>query len=88
MANSAKKGYNTACLDHINSPDVQSSHNYWNWDCGLLAMDYGSETTGYDCHNCKANTHTCTVYFFHVDLKFLPVLHIVNSLKITKTLNK
>ena len=19
--------------------DVQSSHKYWNWDCGLLAMD-------------------------------------------------
>ena len=27
--------------------DVQSSHKYWNWDCGLPAMDYGSETMGY-----------------------------------------
>ena len=27
--------------------DVQSSHKYWNRDCGLLAMDYGSETMGY-----------------------------------------
>ena len=33
-------------------------------------------------HNCKANTHI----FFYVYLNFLPVLHIVNSLKITKTL--
>ena len=33
-------------------------------------------------HNCKANTHI----FFHVYVNFLPVLHIVNSLKITKTL--
>ncbi|MCV6629444.1 MAG: hypothetical protein OIF50_06260, partial [Flavobacteriaceae bacterium] len=27
--------------------DVQSSHKHWNWDCGLLAIDYGSENTGY-----------------------------------------
>ena len=55
-------------------------------------MDYGSETMDYIWtinsgmiffwHNCKANTHI----FFHVYLNFLPVLHIVNSLKITKTL--
>ena len=56
-------------------------------------MDYGSETMGYIWtinsgmtfffwHNCKADTHI----FFYVYLNFLPVLHIVNSLKITKTL--
>ena len=33
-------------------------------------------------HNCKANTYI----FFYVYVNFLPVLHIVNSLKITKTL--
>ena len=33
-------------------------------------------------HNCKADTHI----FFYVYVNFLPVLHIVNSLKITKTL--
>ena len=33
-------------------------------------------------HNCKANTNI----FFYVYLNFLPVLNIVNSLKITKTL--
>ena len=33
-------------------------------------------------HNFKANTHI----FFYVYLNFLPVLNIVNSLKITKTL--
>ena len=69
------------------------NHKYWNWDCGLLSVDYGSETTGYIWtinsgmnfffwHNCKANTHI----FLYVYLNFLPVLHIVNSLKITKTL--
>ena len=56
-------------------------------------MDYGSETMGYIWtinsgmtflfwHNCKADTRI----FFYVYLNFLPVLHIVNSLKITKTL--
>ena len=55
-------------------------------------MDYGSETMGYIWTidsgmiffwpNCKANTQ----FFFYVYLNFLPVLHIVNSLKITKTL--
>ena len=34
-------------------------------------------------HNCKANTHI----FFYVYLTVFQVLHIVNSLKITKTLN-
>ena len=33
-------------------------------------------------HNCKANTYI----FFYVYVNFFPVLHIVNSLKITKTL--
>ena len=69
------------------------NHKYRNWDCGLLSVDYGSETTGYIWtinsgmnfffwQNCKANTHI----FLYVYLNFLPVLHIVNSLKITKTL--
>ena len=69
------------------------NHKYRNWDCGLLSVDYGSETTGYIWtinsgmnfffwHNCKANTHI----FLYVYFNFLPVLHIVNSPKITKTL--
>ena len=86
---------NTAWLD----PDIRYrrntmfNHKYWKWDCGLLSVDYGSETTGYIWtinsgmnfffwHNCKANTHI----FLYVYLNFVPVLHIVNSLKITKTL--
>ena len=53
---------------------------YWNRDCGPLAMDYGSGTTGciwttyrvisffvFFLHNCKANTQI----FFHVYLNFL-----------------
>ena len=59
---------------------------------GTGTVDYGSETTGYIWtinsgmiffwHNFKANTDI----FFYVCLNFLSVLHIVNSLKITKTL--
>ena len=60
-------------------------------------MDYGSETTGYIW---TVNSGMIYIYiyiffgiiaklthiFFYVYLNFLPVLNIVNSLKITKTL--
>ena len=97
MANSAKKVYNTKYrlirADIRYRRNSMFNHKYWKWDCGLLSVDYGSETTGYIWtinsgmnfffwHNCKANTHI----FLYVYLNFLPVLHIVNSLKITKTL--
>ena len=58
-------------------------------------MDYGSETTGYIRTIIQRHDFfffggggiiaKLTHIFFHVYLNFLPVLHIVNSPKITKT---
>ena len=54
-------------------------------------MDYGSETKGYIWTITSSMIFfgmiaKLTHLFFYVYLNFLPVLHIVNSLKITKTL--
>ena len=56
-------------------------------------MDYGSETMGYIWTINSGMTFffgiiakLTYIFFLYVYLNFLPVLHIVNSLKITKTL--
>ena len=58
--------------------------DYWLWimDQKLRAnLDNKKWHDFFFWPNCKANTHI----FFYVYFNFLPVLHIVNSLKITKT---
>ena len=70
---------------------------YWTRDCGLLAMDYGSGTTGCIWTVNSGNFFIFLFFFFlggggghnckaNTNINFLKILHIVNFLKITETL--